>query len=129
RSGRAGRRDAATQEGTAKELITPAGAGMATEMVGWAAAAVLLVTIAAQVVKQWKDRSSAGVSPWLFAGQALASAGFTIYSLLLGNAVFAATNAVLLASAVLGQLFLWRNQRGRPGAVKKIAGELGILLA
>ena len=99
---------------------------MATEMVGWAAAVVLLITITAQVVKQWRDRSSAGVSPWLFAGQALASAGFTVYSVLLGNVVFAVTNVLLLASAVFGQLLLWRNQRGAPRAMKKLVGKLGI---
>lgn len=102
---------------------------MATEIIGWAAAIVLLVTIASQVVKQWRDRSSQGVSPWLFAGQALASAGFTVYSVLLGNAVFAVTNALMLAGAVCGQLLLWRNQRGKPGGMKKLAGELGVSLA
>ena len=62
---------------------------MATEIIGWAAALVLLLTIAAQVLKQWRGRSSQGVSPWLFSGQVIASAGFTVYSVLLGNAVFA----------------------------------------
>ena len=99
---------------------------MATEMIGWAAAVVLLLTIAAQVVKQWRDRSSQGVSPWLFAGQVTASACFMAYSVLLGNAVFALTNGLMLAGAVLGQLLYWRNQRGKPGAVKKLAGRLGV---
>jgi uncharacterized protein with PQ loop repeat len=98
-------------------------------MIGWAAAGVLLLTIAAQVVKQWRDRSSQGVSQWLFAGQVIASAGFTAYSVLLGNAVFAVTNGLILVSAVLGQLLLWRNQRGKPGTMKKLAGRLGVSLA
>ena len=58
---------------------------MAIDVIGWAAAGILLLTIATQVVKQWRDRSSQGVSPWLFAGQVIASAGFTVYSVLLGN--------------------------------------------
>ena len=98
---------------------------MATEMIGWAAAVVLLLTISTQVVKQWRDRSSQGVSPWLFAGQVIASACFTAYSLLLGNAVFAVTNGLMLASAMLGQLLYWRNQRGKPGVMKRLAGRLG----
>jgi len=65
---------------------------MAIDMIGWAAAGILLLTIATQVAKQWRDRSSQGVSPWLFAGQVIASAGFTVYSVLLGNMVFAVTN-------------------------------------
>lgn len=101
---------------------------MAIDMIGWAAAGILLLTIATQVVKQWRDRSSQGVSPWLFAGQVIASAGFTVYSVLLGNVVFAVTNALILVGAVLGQLLYWRNQRGKPGAVKKFAGRLGLSL-
>ena len=101
---------------------------MATEIIGWAAALVLLLTIAAQVRKQWRDRTSQGVSPWLFSGQVIASAGFTVYSVLLGNAVFAVTNGLILMSAMLGQLLYWRNQRRKPGAMQKLAGRLGMSL-
>ena len=99
-----------------------------TEAIGWLAAAILLLTIAAQVFKQWQDRTSQGVSPWLFAGQLIASACFMVYSLLLGNAVFAVTNGLMLAGAVLGQLLLWRNQRGKAGPIKKLAGLAGVSL-
>lgn len=99
---------------------------VATEMIGWTAAVVLLLTIATQVVKQWRDRSSQGVSPWLFAGQVIASVCFTAYSVLLGNVVFAVTNGLMLASAVLGQMLYWRNQRGKPGVMTKLAGRLGV---
>lgn len=101
---------------------------MGTEAIGWAAAAILLLTISTQVFKQWRDRSSAGVSPWLFAGQVSASACFTVYSVLLDNAVFAVTNALMLVSAVFGQLLLWRNQRGKPGPAKKLARKVGVVL-
>ncbi len=99
---------------------------MTIDIIGWAAAVILLLTIATQVVKQWRDRASQGVSPWLFAGQVIASAGFTVYSVLLGSAVFAVTNGLMLVAAVFGQLLYWRNQRGKPGIMKKLAGRLGL---
>ena len=74
------------------------------------ASAVLLVTIGRQVFTQWKTRSSAGVSKWLFVGQLTASVGFTIYSYLLHNWVFLCSNAALLCTAVIGQWFYWRNK-------------------
>jgi uncharacterized protein with PQ loop repeat len=101
---------------------------MATDLIGWAAAVILVLTIAAQVMKQWRDRTSQGVSPWLFSGQVIASAGFTVYSVLLGNAIFAITNGLILVSAVLGQLLYWRNRRGRPGFMQMLAGRLGLSL-
>jgi MtN3 and saliva related transmembrane protein len=83
----------------------------AEEWVGWASAAILLATIVQQVWTQWKTRSTAGVSKWLFIGQTLASVGFTAYSAMTGNAVFTTVNAALLASAILGQLIYLRNRR------------------
>jgi MtN3 and saliva related transmembrane protein len=50
-----------------------------TEFIGWSAAAVLLATIARQVYTQWRDRSSLGVSRWLFIGQIAASCAFVVY--------------------------------------------------
>jgi uncharacterized protein with PQ loop repeat len=101
---------------------------MVTELIGWTAAVILLLTVITQVMKQWRDRSSQGVSPWLFGGQLAASACFTAYSVLLGNTVFAVTNTLMLGSAVLGQLLYWRNRRGKPGAVQKMAGQMGVSL-
>jgi uncharacterized protein with PQ loop repeat len=72
------------------------------EPIGWLSSVVLLATIAAQIVKQWQDRSARGVSRWLFVGQAAASLGFLVYSALLGNWVFTLTNAMLLLSALIG---------------------------
>ena len=48
-----------------------------TEIVGWTSSAILVVTIARQVYKQWHDHTSEGVSRWLFIGQMAASLGFT----------------------------------------------------
>ena len=88
-----------------------------TDLIGWASSIVLVATIARQVHKQWKDDSSEGVSRWLFVGQLAASLGFTVYSALVGNAVFVVTNAVLLASAVAGLLIVLRHRRrARAGA-------------
>lgn len=84
---------------------------MLTELIGWSAAAVLLATVARQVYTQWHERSTRGVSRWLFVGQVTASAGFLAYSLLLDNWVFVATNAMLLVTAAIGQWIFWRNRR------------------
>ncbi len=72
------------------------------DVLGWLSSTVLLVTIGTQIIKQWRERSSQGVSRWLFIGQTLASAGFTLYSALIENWVFTVTNGLLLISAVIG---------------------------
>jgi MtN3 and saliva related transmembrane protein len=84
---------------------------MSAELVGWASAAVLLATIVQQVYKQWRSGSTAGVSKWLFVGQALASLGFSVYSAMTGNVVFLVVNVALLASGVAGELIYLRNRR------------------
>ncbi|WP_242345418.1 hypothetical protein [Anaeromyxobacter terrae] len=82
-----------------------------TELLGWLSSAILVATLAKQVHKQWKEGTSEGVSRWLFVGQIAASTGFTIYSALVGNPVFVATNAILLGSGVLGLLIVLRHRR------------------
>jgi MtN3 and saliva related transmembrane protein len=72
---------------------------------------VLLVTLGTQVRKQWVSRQSAGVSRWLFLGQLAASCGFSVYSFLLGNWVFLATNLLLVINALVGQWVTSRNRR------------------
>jgi MtN3 and saliva related transmembrane protein len=72
---------------------------------------VLIVTIGRQVYKQWRDRSSQGVSRWLFVGQMTASAGFTAYSWLVHNWVFVVTNALLFLSAGLGFAIVLHHRR------------------
>ena len=71
---------------------------------------VLLVTMGRQVYTQWRTRSTAGLSRWLFIGQVTASLGFTVYSVLLENWVFVFTNAVLLVTAIVGQCLYLRNK-------------------
>ena len=72
------------------------------EIVGWASSLILLATLVKQVYKQWKDRTSEGISKWLFIGQLAASVGFTVYSIVTGSWVFAFTNAALTINNIIG---------------------------
>lgn len=83
------------------------------EIIGWASSLILVVTIARQVYKQWHDRTSAGVSTWLFVGQLAASVGFTIYSLLVRNWVFAVTNGIMILNGLLGYAITAHHRRHR----------------
>ncbi len=83
----------------------------ATEAVGWLSSVVLLITIGKQVYKQWQAGSSEGVSIWLFAGQLIASTGFTIYSWLVDNWVFVVTNALMIVNALAGFWITTRQHR------------------
>ena len=87
-----------------------------TEIIGWASSLILILTIAKQVYKQWQDRTSAGVSTWLFVGQLAASVGFTIYSLLLRNWVFAVTNGIMVLNGLLGYAITMRHKRDKSRA-------------
>ncbi|HEU4622383.1 MAG TPA: hypothetical protein VFS42_09170 [Burkholderiaceae bacterium] len=82
-----------------------------TEFVGWLAAFILLITMVRQVYTQWRDGAVGGVSRWLFVGQIAASLGFTIYSMLVGNMVFVATNALMLLNGGIGLAIDRRNRR------------------
>jgi uncharacterized protein with PQ loop repeat len=82
-----------------------------TELIGWSAAAILLLTIGRQVFTQWRDRTTAGLSRWLFVGQLAASSGFVVYSWLLGNWVFVVTNVLMLMTAGMGQWLYLHNKR------------------
>ena len=86
-----------------------------TEGIGWFAAAVLLATIGRQVYTQWRERTTQGLSRWLFAGQLTASIAFLVYSWLLRNWVFVATNALMLVTAALGQWIYFINRRQSAG--------------
>jgi MtN3 and saliva related transmembrane protein len=87
-----------------------------TEVLGWVSSIVLLATIVTQIVKQFRERSGKGISPWLFVGQTVASVGFTAYSALLHNWVFTVTNALMLVSAIVGWVITWHFKRRGSGA-------------
>jgi MtN3 and saliva related transmembrane protein len=78
------------------------------EVIGWASSLVLLATLVKQVHKQWKSRSSEGISKWLFIGQLAASIGFTVYSYCTGSWVFAFTNAMLTINNLVGIALYYR---------------------
>jgi MtN3 and saliva related transmembrane protein len=84
------------------------------DAIGWASSAVLLATIVTQIRKQWRARSSEGVSKWLFVGQSAASLGFVVYSWLVDNWVFVVTNALLLVAGVTGFLITRYYRRVAP---------------
>jgi MtN3 and saliva related transmembrane protein len=84
---------------------------MWTELIGWSAATILLLTIGRQVFSEWRDRSTRGLSKWLFVGQLAAASGFVVYSWLLGNWVFVVTNMLMLATAGIGQWIYLGNKR------------------
>jgi len=90
-----------------------------TEVIGWLSSAVLLITISRQIFKQWQEGSSEGVSIWLFVGQMLASLGFTVYSVLVDNWVFVATNALMLLNGLIGYLITLHNRRREEGESKQ----------
>lgn len=79
--------------------------------IGWISSLILIVTIGHQVLKQWRDKTSAGVSTWLFVGQLAASVGFTMYSLMLRNWVFAVTNGVMVLNGLLGYAITVHHKR------------------
>jgi MtN3 and saliva related transmembrane protein len=83
------------------------------DIIGWSSAAILLVTLLLQVRAQWKSRSDVGVSPWLFIGQLLTSAGFVTYSAMKKDAVFVVTNSCIALVAIAGQVVYWRLSRKR----------------
>jgi MtN3 and saliva related transmembrane protein len=83
------------------------------DAIGWASSVILVLTIANQIRKQWQAGTSEGVSTWLFVGQLAASTGFTIYSLLLHNWIFAVTNSVMLLSALIGYAITMK-QKAKP---------------
>ena len=95
-----------------------------TDLIGWFSAAVLLLTIGRQVWTQWRTGSSQGLSKWLFVGQVIASTGFVVYSFLVGNWVFVATNFMMLLIALIGQGLYLHNKRSarRPRAPANVVG-------
>ncbi len=93
-----------------------------TEAVGWLSSAILLLTLSTQIAKQWRERSSKGVSRWLFLGQVAASSGFLIYSALVANWVFVVTNAFILVGALVGAALTWHHRRSFASAQERTSG-------
>lgn len=84
-----------------------------TEIIGWGAAAILLLTVGRQAYTQWRTKTSQGVSKWLFIGQMAASVGFVVYSWSVENWVFVVTNTLMLGTAILGQwIYVANKKRG-----------------
>lgn len=84
---------------------------MSAEIIGWSAAIILLLTLGRQVYTEWRDRSTRGLSKWLFVGQLTASAGFIVYSWLTNDWIFVVTNVLILLTAGVGQWVYLRNKR------------------
>lgn len=82
-----------------------------TEAIGWLSSLILVLTIGKQVYKQWQEKTSEGVSKWLFVGQISASLGFTVYSWLVRNWVFVVTNSLMLCNGILGLLIVLHHRR------------------
>ena len=80
------------------------------DAIGWFATAILIMTIGRQVFTQWRDKTSVGVSKWLFAGQMVSSVSFVVYSWLLHDWVFVAANTAMLVIAITGQMIYLRNK-------------------
>ena len=86
------------------------------QWIGWASSCTLLITLVRQVYTQWRTRTDAGVSRWLFIGQVIASLGFVAYSALLKNWVYIVSNVAILATAVVGQCIYVLNKSARTKA-------------
>ena len=82
-------------------------------IIGWISSSILVLTLFAQIHKQWSDDTSKGVSAWLFVGQLAASFGFFVYSLEIRSWVFVATNALTAVAAVLGLCIMRMHARRR----------------
>jgi len=84
------------------------------EPLGWLASIILLPTIARQIWQQARAPKVEAVSKWLFIGQISASLLYLTYSLLVGDAVFVASNAALLVTGITGQvIYVVRRRKGK----------------
>jgi len=85
-----------------------------SEILGWLSSLILLATIAKQIHKQWQQRTSAGVSRWLFIGQLTASTGFAVYSYLIHSWVFVVTNSMMACAAGIGLVIHFKSRAATP---------------
>ncbi|QWT20758.1 hypothetical protein KPL74_01820 [Bacillus sp. NP157] len=84
---------------------------LSPEPLGWMASLILLSTIARQIWRQAHARTVEAVSKWLFIGQMTASLLYLVYSILVKNPVFIASNAALLLTGITGQVIYLRRRR------------------
>ena len=82
-----------------------------TQAVGLLATAILVTTLTAQTIKQWRERATKGIARWFFLGQVSASVCFIAYSLLVHSVLFAVANTLVLGSALAGYIVLRTNRR------------------
>lgn len=91
---------------------------LAPHLLGLLATGILVVTLTAQTVKQWRERSTTGIARWFFLGQVSASLCFVAYSLAIHSRLFAFTNALILLSALAGYIVLRVNRRRALGKAR-----------
>ena len=85
---------------------------MSHAIIGWAASVIVLITVVAQIVKQWKSQSSKGVSPWLFVGEIASALLFLWYAIVIHNAVYITTNSLMAIASVAGlAILIWHRRR------------------
>jgi len=75
------------------------------------ATTILVATLGAQTVQQWREHRTHGVARWFFLGQVSASVCFMIYSVLIHSMVFAVANVLILMSALAGYVVLRLNRK------------------
>ena len=80
-----------------------------TDLIGWAASAVLLITISVQVVREAKSHGQS-TSIWLYLGQMLANALFITYASTTGDIVFIVANALLFVASSIGLIMHIRRR-------------------
>jgi len=94
------------------------------DAIGWVSSGILVLTVGNQVYKQWKSKTSQGVSRWLFVGQLAASIGFVVYSWMLDSWVFVATNSLMVANALAGATIVYlQRRRGAPRSAEDAEDE------
>lgn len=72
------------------------------EIIGWISSLILVLTLAAQIKKQYTEKTSIGISKLLFSGQMLAELGFVIYSIAISSWIFVFTSSLLLLENIIG---------------------------
>ena len=92
----------------------------ATRALGIVSALTLVATLFWQLRSQWKKGTSEGVSRFLFIGQLCASTGFAVYSWMIEDPVFIATNVAAGVAAIVGlAMTVSMRRRARRGPPRR----------